>query len=114
MSSPAARAQARQSSASSDRDREDEGAGSRELRRDLAQASKQAEEWRRKTLAAQEEVKKMSRVLAKELGEGVAVGEASHLPACVLCSFTPAHFLEFFLPLYLMLCVWLLLNMLCG
>jgi predicted nucleic acid-binding Zn-ribbon protein len=72
VSTPAARAQARKSSASTERD--DDGTPRKDLKKELSQASKQVDEWRKKAQSAQEEVKKMSRVLAKELGDGVTIG----------------------------------------
>jgi hypothetical protein len=74
VSSPAARAQARKGSAA-DRDEADGTPRKADPRKELAQAQRQVDEWRKKAQAAQEETKKLSRVLAKELGDGVGVGE---------------------------------------
>jgi hypothetical protein len=77
VSTPAARAHARKNTAE-EREGEGEGEGGtprKDLRKELQQSLKQVDEWRRKTQAAQEEAKKLSRVLAKELGDGVALGE---------------------------------------
>lgn len=73
VSTPAARAQARKSAAS---DREEDGTPRKDLKKELAQAQKQVDEWRKKAQASQEEAKKLNRVLAKELGDGVTLDQA--------------------------------------
>jgi len=70
VSSPAARAAARgEGKSGGDPD-------VRDLRRELNQANKQMEELRRKAQQSQDEARKLSRALAKELGEGVSIDQA--------------------------------------
>ena len=76
VSSPAARSAATRKA---DEQRGGEGGGGgkeggKDMRKELAVAMKQVDEWRRKSQAAQEETKKMTRALAKELGDGVSIG----------------------------------------
>ncbi|CAE7671883.1 CCDC13, partial [Symbiodinium microadriaticum] len=69
VSSPAARAAAT-------RARESKGSRGDAPSKDSAQLQKQVEDLRRKLTASQDETKKLSRALAKELGEGVSVEQA--------------------------------------
>ena len=71
VSTPAARAAARQSLSG---DKTNEGTPRKDTKKELAQALKQVDEWRKKAQVAQEEAKKLNRALAKELGDGVTTG----------------------------------------
>lgn len=70
VASPAARAAAQREQKESKDDL------SRDMQRELQQAQKQVDEWRKKCSQSQEEVKKLQRILTKELGEGVTIEEA--------------------------------------
>lgn len=73
VSTPAARAAARKGTGSKECG---DDTPNRELKKELAQSVKQVDEWRKKALAAQDETKKLTRALAKEVGEGVTIDQA--------------------------------------
>jgi len=88
LSSPAARAAATKSlratmARAESLDDEKLQAENMELKKSLAQANKQVEELRRKTIQSQDENKKLERTLAKELGDGHEIEQVNFIPSSI-------------------------------